>query len=218
MTEANGDLAFPPTPDGTPKLQSLFDEVAAACVGQSKARRGANIKRSGQCELDYLSQPGVGGNMLEFDMPGISIPTFAAGDVAVALQSVPAAVAVAFIAYVIGNGKVSDSKAPQVPASNVVVSSTTSLVPTTTNDDNPDSLYTADNAVYQEIAQAVLARISADASIESELFGTAPTPTALPQAVCDKSSVTNVESSVIQRYACAEIAWNHCVNLPLTSR
>lgn len=201
MTQASGDVTFPTTPDGKTQLQALFDEVAAACLGQSKAKRGTKVKRSGQCELDQFSRPGAGGGILEFDLPGIAIPTFTAGDVAVALQGVPAAVAVAFIAYVIGNGKVSDDTAVNIPASNIVSqSSTTSAVPTTTNDDFLDSVYTADDSIYTVMAQDVLARISADASVVSELFGAAPTPTPLPAANCDRTTLTNMETTLFKEY------------------
>lgn len=207
VTQANGDLTFPPTADGKSKLQALFDEVTAACVGQSKAKRGAKGKRSGQCELDQLSRPGAGGGVLEFDLPGISIPTFTAGDVSVALQGIPAAVAVAFIAYTIGNGKISDEIAVNVPASNTVTQSSTSGVPTTTNDDIPDSVYTADDSIYTAIAQGVLARISADAAINSELFGAAPTPAPLPAADCDRTTLTNMETSLFKECVCKIIRW-----------
>ena len=204
VTQANGDLSFPPTPDGKTKLQALFDEVTAACAGISKVRRGDVVKRSGQCELDQLSTPGAGGGILEFDLPGISIPTFTAGDVSVALQSVPAAVAVAFIAYVIGDGKVSDDTAANVPASNLAPSitrirqSSASAVPTTTNDDYLDSIYTADDSVYTSMAQDILARISAGASADNALFDAAPTAVPLPQADCDRTTLTNMETNVFR--------------------
>ena len=64
VTQADGDIVFPVTGESKPALQSLFDEVTSFCAGK-KLR-----KRTGQCELDYLSRPGVGGGILEgFDLP-----------------------------------------------------------------------------------------------------------------------------------------------------
>ena len=108
--------------------------------------------------------------------------TITAGDVSIALQSVPAAVAVAFLAYLIGNGKPPVDEAAKIPASNVAkptkttpTTTSSSTVPTTTLYDLPDSVYTGSDAVYTSIAQAILARISSDAS--NTLFGSARTPT-----------------------------------------
>lgn len=122
-----GDVSFITSPEGKDKLNALFEEVAAACAN-------THVKRSGNCELSQLSRPGAGGGVLEFDIDfGINIPMFTAGDVAVALQSVPAAVAVAFIAYVVGNGKVPDSV--KIPATDTVKATTTSATSTTEDGD-----------------------------------------------------------------------------------
>ena len=192
VTEADGDVVFPVNPEAKGDLQSLFDEVTAACVGK-KLR-----KRTGQCELDYLSQPGVGGGVLEFDIPGISIPTFTMGDVSVALQSVPAAVAIAFLAYVIGDGKVVDNVAPKVgnqdnnPASQT--QSSEKIVPTTTYEDQEDSLFTADAAIYTAMAQEILDRIAQ--GDPDHLWS--DDQTSIPTASCDKDKVTNAGSDIIQ--------------------
>jgi hypothetical protein len=123
---AVGDISFITSPEGKSQLASLFEEVAAACAGTT-------VKRSGTCELDYLSQPGVGGGVLEFDLDiGILIPMFTAGDVAVALQSVPAAVAVAFIAYVVGDGSVPD--AVKIPEKDQVKTNNPTTTSTSTED------------------------------------------------------------------------------------
>lgn len=121
-----GDVSFITSPEGKTRLSALFEEVAAACAN-------TRVKRSGNCELNQLSRPGAGGGVLEFDIDfGINIPTFTAGDVAVALQGVPAAVAVAFIAYVIGNGKVPD--AVKIPAKDTVKATSTEATSTTEED------------------------------------------------------------------------------------
>jgi hypothetical protein len=202
ITEPNGDVAFPVTEDGKAALQSMFDQVAAACAGKTKFKRGAISKRSGSCELEQFKGYGTSGGHLDFDFEwDISIPTFTAGDVAVALQGVRAAVIVAFIAYVIGNGKVSDSTAPKAAASQIAkttVSSTKSGVPTTTPDDQPDSIYTAADAVYDSIAQVVLAQITADASADSVLWGLAPTAVPIPHAKCDMTKLTDMDASVFR--------------------
>ncbi|MCJ1473603.1 hypothetical protein MMC13_002254 [Lambiella insularis] len=186
VTATNGDLSFPISPSGRKALTTLFKEVAAACGGTKKVANGAMhlLKRVGQCELNYLSRPGVGGGALEFDMPSL-FGTITAGDVSVALQSTPAAVAVAFLAYLIGDGVPPADEAPKIPASNVAkptktthtsTSKSQSPVPTTTLDDQPDSIYTGSDEVYTSIAQAILARIASDAM--DTLFESAPTPTA----------------------------------------
>ncbi|KAJ5151219.1 glycoside hydrolase family 55 protein [Penicillium canariense] len=122
-----GDVRFITSPQGNDKLNALFEEVAAACAN-------THVKRSGSCELSQLSRPGAGGVVLEFDIYfDINIPMFTAGDVAVALQSVPAAVAVAFIAYVIGDGKVPDSV--KIPATDTVKTTKTTTTSTTETGD-----------------------------------------------------------------------------------
>ena len=193
VTETDGDIVFPINPDSKPALQALFDEVTAACAGVGKKLR----KRTGQCELDYLSQPGVGGGVLEFDLPGLSIPTFTMGDIEVTLQSVPGAVAVAFLAYAIGDGKVVDDVAPKMPQAdaNPTASATSKkLVPTTTREDMVNSLFTADAAIYEAMAGEILDRIAQGdpENLWSE------DQTDIPSADCDRSAVTNVESKLIE--------------------
>ncbi|KAJ5397869.1 glycoside hydrolase family 55 protein [Penicillium cosmopolitanum] len=134
-----GDVSFILSPEGKDRLSALFEEVAAACAN-------TRVKRSGSCELSQLSRPGAGGGVLEFDIDfGINIPMFTAGDVAVALQSVPAAVAVAFIAYVIGNGKVPD--AVKIPATDTI--KTTTAEATSTTEDGDLAPYVTTN--YPEV-------------------------------------------------------------------
>ncbi|KAJ5980632.1 hypothetical protein N7481_007930 [Penicillium waksmanii] len=134
-----GDVSFILSPEGKDRLNALFEEVAAACAN-------TRVKRSGSCELSQLSRPGAGGGVLEFDIDfGIDIPMFTAGDVAVALQSVPAAVAVAFIAYVIGNGKVPD--AVKIPATDTI--KTTTAEATSTTEDGDLAPYVTTN--YPEV-------------------------------------------------------------------
>ncbi|KAK2812424.1 hypothetical protein FQN50_001425 [Emmonsiellopsis sp. PD_5] len=100
---AVGDVSFITSPDGKAKLAALFKEVATAC-------KGKRAKRTGSCELSYLSRPNVGGGVLEFDFPlNITIPAAIAGESAAALSAAPAAVAAAFIAYVVGRGSVPEA-------------------------------------------------------------------------------------------------------------
>lgn len=101
--------------------------MAAACAN-------TRVKRSGSCELSQFSRPGAGGNLLDFDLGFVfDKPMFTAGDVAVAMESVPAAVAVAFIAYVIGNKKMPDSV--KLPASETVQTTKTESSSTTKQGD-----------------------------------------------------------------------------------
>ncbi|WEW56507.1 hypothetical protein PRK78_001952 [Emydomyces testavorans] len=120
-----GDVTFIFSPDGKSKLQSLFEEVAKTC-------KGRKVKRNGACELDYLSRPGVGGGVLDFDLPiSFSIPAVTAGDLAIALQSAPAAVAIAFVAYIIGKGSVPNAvNVPEKQAATATKAKTTSTTST----------------------------------------------------------------------------------------
>lgn len=191
VTEADGDIVFPVNIDSKPALQNLFEEVTAFCAGSKTKLR----KRSGQCELDYLSRPGVGGGILEFDFPEIGIPTFTMGDISVALQSVPGAVAVAFLAYAIGDGKVKETVAPKMPKETPTPTSTSEkLVPTTTREDMLNSLFTADAAVYGAMAVAIKARIAL--GDPDHLWS--EDQTEIPTPECNRDNLANVETSTIQ--------------------
>ena len=83
---------------------------------------------------------------------GIKIPAFAVGDVDVALVAVEAAVAVAFMNYVIGNGKVKDLVAVKIPKPNQTPATKTSSkedAQTTEYDDIADSVFTHAPALYE---------------------------------------------------------------------
>lgn len=188
VTEADGDIVYPVNPASKDALQALFDEVTFACGSANKKIR----KRSGQCELNYLSRPDVGGGILEFDFPDLAIPTFTMGDIEVALSSVPGAVAVAFLAYTIGDGKVVNDVAPKLPKT--TASTSEELVPTTTREDIPDSLFTADPAVYEAMAAKIRARIALG---DPDHLWT-DDQTEIPTADCDRSKLLNVESKVIK--------------------
>lgn len=86
----------------------------------------------GHVSLTICHGPVFGGNVLDFDLPlDLSIPTIAAGDLAVALQSAPAAVTIAFIAYIVGKGSVPNAvKIPDKQANDATQTKTTARTTT----------------------------------------------------------------------------------------
>lgn len=203
--QENGDVVFPVTPAGKEYLQGIFDEVAATCGRSAKRnKRQSGAACAPESALREFQRLGDAGGRLDFDIPiDFTIPSVTAGDVAVALQSVPGAVAIAFLAWLMAdNGKVNDQQAVKIEATDIHTSqnptSTTSEseVATTTYEDQHNSLYTAADNVYVSIAQQILAQISSDWSADEALWG--PTPVPLPAPSCD-TKLVNMETSIFKQ-------------------
>lgn len=208
-----GDVSFIYSPEGKDKLNALFEEVAAACAN-------TRVKRSGNCELSQLSRPGAGGGALEFDIDfGINIPTFTAGDVAVALEGVPAAVAVAFIAYVVGNGKVPD--AVKIPATDTVkITKTTKTETTSTTEDGDLAPYVTTN--YPEVVPTETfdsdEAYALDSFMQTFLLSFFPTQTA-PQDMPTLTKTTSTTPGTISistpaGSSCAKTAMSELCTIP----
>lgn len=195
-TQANGDVVFPVTPEEKQFLQGIFDKVSAACGGAARMRKRTGPACEPNAAYRQFQSLGNAGGPLEFDLPiSLSIPLVTAGDVAVLLQSAPAPVVIAFLAWLMApDGKVNDKEAVKVKSSEIKSTSTSQstskrIVPTTTNDDQLNSVYTAADNVYTSIAQAVLSSISTGWSSDQSLWDSTPTPTPSPEPKCDDETI-----------------------------